>query len=541
MQLLEMNLHLIACTKRTWMEQHCIRHTELPGASRLFADLLYHFDRVERFYPHAPFDPDSYNKAAQQILYPAARRAALVAALSRTNPGNPSLEKLAEPHAVAVVTGQQVGLFGGPLYTIFKALAAVKLARRLCDEGSCAVPVFWFATEDHDLEEINQAWTYDRAHHPIALTTSSANPLSGPVGPIPLRDIPMEELRKSLAGMPFADEAMALAESCYKDGETFGSAFRKLVEELLRPYGMLFLDPLDPAIREIAAPFLSRALALSPELVATVQERSAELEAAGYHSQVHLEADASLFFTLEGGRRTVLKRNNGGHFNDYTLEELQARPELLSPNALLRPVMQDFLLPTVAYLGGPAELAYFAQSEPLYQTLLGRMPVVSHRASFTLFDSRATKLTKHYELGLKDITVPDVDLREKMARHLVPDGITKQFSASRAAVEAELEKLKTSVAGFDRGIDKAFAKSGSKILYQLGKMERKTAREAMRRDARAGTDEQYLHNLIYPHRHLQERIYGILPFLATHGMDLVSRIYDCVEPGCPDHQVLFVD
>jgi bacillithiol biosynthesis cysteine-adding enzyme BshC len=522
------------------MEQHCIRHTELPGASRLFADLLYRFDRVERFYPHAPYDPESYAQAAQQIVYPADRRAALVAALRQTNPANPSVDKLAQPDTVAVVTGQQVGLFGGPLYTIFKALAAIKLARTLSDRGVCAVPVFWFATEDHDLVEINQSWAYNAAHEPVSFATSAVNPANGPVGNIPLQDIPLDALRRTLTGMPFAAEAVALAESAYKDGESFGSAFRKLVEQLLQPYGMIYLDPLDPAIRQIAAPFLSRALGLSKSLVAAVQERTRELEAAGYHGQVHLESKASLFFTLEGGKRTALKRN-GVLFNEHTLESLQARPELLSPNAILRPVMQDYLLPTVAYLGGPAELAYFAQSEPLYRTLLGRMPVVAHRASFTLFDRRAVKLTRRYELGLKDIAVPDVDLREKMARHLVPEGITRQFGITRAAVDCELNKLAASIHGFDPGLEKTFEKSRSKVLYQIGKMERKTAREALRRDTRAAADAQYLHDLVYPHRHLQERMYGILPFLATHGMDLVSRIYECVEPTCPDHQVLSVD
>jgi bacillithiol biosynthesis cysteine-adding enzyme BshC len=522
------------------MEQHCIRHDQLPGASRLFADLLYHYDRVSHLYHHAPYDPDSYLAAAKEIVYPADRRAAIVAALRQSNPNNPSIDKLANPNTVAVVTGQQVGLFGGPLYTIFKALAAVKLAKILSDRGTCAVPVFWFATEDHDLAEINVSWAFNAAGQPESYTTKSVNPTNGPVGNIPLRDIPLDAVRQTLIGMPYADEAIALAESAYKDGATFATSFRAFVETLLKPYNMIYLDPLDPAIRQIAAPFLSRALSLSKDLVAQVQKRTQELEAAGYHGQVHLESNASLLFTLENGKRVALKRT-GETFNDRTLADLQSKPELLSPNAILRPVMQDFLLPTVAYLGGPAELAYFAQSEPLYQTLLGRMPVVSHRASFTLYSHRVAKIAKRYQLALKDIAVPDVTLRERMARQLVPENVTGQFASSRATIEAELKKLSASVKGFDPGLDKVFEKSSAKVLYQIGKMEQKTAREAMRRDARATADAEYLHNAIYPHRHLQERMYGILPFLATYGMDLVERIYECVEPTCPDHQVLTVD
>jgi bacillithiol biosynthesis cysteine-adding enzyme BshC len=522
------------------MEQHCIRHTELPGASRLFGDLLYHFDRVQRFYPHAPYDPDSFRIAAQQIVYPADRRAAIVAALGASNPNNPSIDKLAKPSTVAVVTGQQVGLFGGPLYTIFKALAAVKLAKQLSDQGTCAVPVFWLATEDHDLAEINQSWAFNAQMQPVSFSTASVNPPGGPVGNILLRDIPLQSLRDSLIGMPYSEEAIALAESAYQDGETFGSAFRKLVEQVLQPYGMIFLDPLDPALRAIAAPFLSRALTLSQDLVAQVQTRTRELEAAGYHGQVHLEPNASLFFSLEGGKRTPIKRKDDT-FNGQPLPAFLAKPELLSPNAILRPVMQDFLLPTVAYLGGPAELAYFAQSEPLYQTLLGRMPVVAHRASFTLLDRRAGKLVARFGLNLPDVTVPDVNLREKLARRLVPDNLTAHFSATEGVVDNELSRLAALLQGFDPGLEKALAKSRSKILYQIGKMERKTAREALRRDSRATSDAQYLHDLIYPHRHLQERMYGLLPFLAAHGPSIIETIYNCVEPACPDHQVLTLD
>ena len=522
------------------MEQHCIRHTELPGASRLFGDLLYRFDRVERFYPHAPYDPVSLERAAREVLYPDDRRAAVTAALRELNPDCASLDAFAKPGTVAVVTGQQVGLFGGPLYSVFKALAAVRSAKALSDRGVCAVPVFWLATEDHDLAEINQFWAFGGDQSPEALKTSALNPLNGPVGPIAMHDVPLDALRARLRGLPFADEAFDLVASCYREGDSFGGAFRKLMGELLRPYGVIFVDPLAPALRNVAAPFLARALRMSGDLVHGVRERSRELEAAGYHAQVHLESNASLLFLLDGGKRTALKRTEKG-FNEFTPDELAVRAAALSPNALLRPVMQDFLLPTAGYLGGPAELAYFAQSRPLYDALLGRMPMVGHRASFTLLDARAAKLTARYGIGLKDIATPDVSLRETMAARLVPAGLTEKFSAARSDVEKQLDALSAAVRGFDPGLEKAVGKSRAKMLYQVAKLERKTAREAMRRDQQAAADAQYLHDLVYPHRHLQERFYGVIPFLARHGMDLIDRVYECVRPECPDHQVLSVD
>lgn len=503
----------------------CIRHTELPGASRLFADLVYHYDRVAPFYAHAPYDPASFAAAARQIDYPVERRAALLAALAEQNPGNPSLAVLARPEAVAVVTGQQVGLFSGPCYSIFKALSAIRLAENLTAQGIPAVPVFWLATEDHDLVEINQAWVFNAAHEVVGLKTAAVNPLGGPVGPIPVGEAPLDELAAALAGLPYADEVMAMVRDCYAPGATFGGAFRALAQKLLAPWPILFLDPLAPAIRAIGAPLLEQAVARAPELNAALLERNAELAAADYHSQVHVEAGSSLLFSLAGGRRTPWKGE-------------AVEPALLSPNALLRPVLQDYLLPTVAYFGGPAELAYFAQSQVLYQRLLGRMPVMLHRAGFTLLDDRTAKILSRYGLSVTDTLIHETGLRERLAAKLIPPDITGKVTGLRTNLSQQVETLFAEVRALDPTLEKVLAKGRAKMLYQLEKMERKTARQALRRDEQAQRQAAYLHHSLYPHRHLQERFYSVLPFLAQHGPDLIERIYAHVEVGCPDHQVL---
>jgi len=152
------------------MECTCVRHTDLPHTTKLFADFVYHFDRVHQFYAHAPFDPAGYAAAAAEIDFPDERRAALVAALRDQNGESESLDRLTRPGTVAVVTGQQVGLFSGPAYTIYKALTAIKMARQLTERGIPAVPIFWLATEDHDFAEVNQFWTFDPGHSPVELT-----------------------------------------------------------------------------------------------------------------------------------------------------------------------------------------------------------------------------------------------------------------------------------------------------------------------------------------------------------------------------------
>ena len=514
------------------MPSHCIRHTALPGSSKLFTDLLYHFDKVADFYDHAPFDPESYRKAAK-FDFPDARRAQLVRALAESNPGNPSLDKLAQSGTLAVVTGQQVGLFSGPAYTLYKVLTAVRLAKHLDGQGIPAVPVFWLATEDHDLLEINQAWAFGADQQPVEFTTTATNPKLGPVGGIVIEHPPLAELRAVLDTLPFGAEISELVQKAYAPGSSFGAAFRALMADLLEPYGVLFVDPMRPEIRELMAPLLAHAAGLAPKLMADLATRNTELTERGYHTQVHVDADTSLFFVLEDGKRTPLRK-----FGVERLEDLKTRPEALSPNALLRPVMQDYMLPTIAYVGGPAELAYFAQSQVLYHALLGRMPVMVPRAFFTLLDERADSLLTRYGLSIADFHPGPQALKERMAAKLVPPSLKHEVAAAKASVTASLNSLSSQLIAFDPSLAKALAKSQAKIVYQLEKMERKTARETLRRDERATTAAAELAAVVYPHNHLQERFYSILPFLAKYGPDLVGRIHDSIHVGCADHQLL---
>lgn len=524
------------------MQPACIRHTDLPGTSRLFADYSYHFDKVAAFFGHDPRDPASLKRAASEVRYPDDRRAALAAALKAQNGDGDSLRRLAEPGTVAVVTGQQVGLFTGPAYTIYKALTVAALARQLTESGTPAVPIFWLATEDHDFPEIDHAWVFDGAGESVLTRVTPPREFAGkprPAGTVPIADLPMEHLRTALAPFPFANEVVAAVQDAYLPGApgeaaTMGSGFRKLLKRILSKLDLLYLDPLDPAIRKIWAPAVVDALNAAPRLKARLLDRAKELTAAGYHAQVHVEAKTSLFFLLEDGERKSLRRG------DSEYADLANRATDVSPNALLRPVLQDYLLPTVAYIGGPGELAYLAQSQVLYEELLGRMPVVISRSGFTLLDAKSSKLLERYGLATAQAFVPQDALRERISTALVPDSVTRSLDTATEGVAKQIDRLKTELEVFDPTLAAALGKSQTKILYQMGKIGRKTAREAMRRDQRAEADARHLSSILFPHRHLQERFYSILPFLAQHGMDLVDRIYDTIEVDCPDHRVITV-
>jgi len=497
---------------------------------------------VARYYNGWPGDPDSFVRAANALNYPSERRAALVEALRGQNEGNPSLDLLAKPGTVAVVTGQQVGLFSGPSYTVYKALTAARLARQLSDQGIPAVPIFWLATEDHDFAEVNHAFVFNGSYEPVRLEVASPE-TARPVGGIALANPPIDQLLAALGSFPFGEEIASLVSDSYAPGATMGEAFERLLRRLLDKWGVLFVDPLNPALRRIAAPLLSDALQHANDLKRDLIERNADLMKSGYHAQVHIEPQTSLFFLLEDNHRVSLRRQNGDYVSKdrvYSVAELADRAEQLSPNALLRPVVQDYLLPTVAYVGGPAELAYMAQSQVLYQRLLGRMPVMLARSGFTILEHRAAKLLDRYGLNVPALFHPEAAVKEQIASKLVPALLVNEFEAVRQKTAQSLDKLRTELVQFDPTLADALKRSQNKMLYQLSKMEAKAEREALRRDGRASEEARYLMHLIYPEKHLQERFYSILPFLARHGTGLLDTIYDHVHLDCPDHKILVV-
>ncbi len=531
------------------MNVACIPHSQIPGTSALFRDYLYRFDRVERFYAHPP-ELSATARAAREIELAPDHRASLGKALRSQNEGccdetTVHLDALGEPDTVVVATGQQVGLFGGPALALYKALTAIKIAAKLSEDGLRAVPVFWLATEDHDLAEVDHAWALDAAGEPVRLGSKGEAGPNQPVGGVRFSDAGVAELRSALKGYAFGDEVSDLVEQHYRPGATYGEAFKGFFRSVLGKRGLIFLDPTQREIRELSAPLIRRALSTASELTGALLERDGELEEAGYHRQVLVEESTSLVFLVEDGQRLPLRRQDGGYSigrrkfsSDELIARLDADSQAFSPNALLRPVVQDHLLPTVVYVGGPAELAYQAQSAVLYDRLLGRAPVLMPRSFVTLLDGASSKLLDRTGLGVPDCFAPSAELREKIAGRLTPPSLKQAFETQGSRVEQALAELGGELESFDRSLSDAFSRSRRKIAYQLEKMRAKAARESLRRDERAASEAHRLGQWLYPNRGLQERTLCYPALAAQFGPGLVESIYSDIAPECPDHQVL---
>ncbi len=525
------------------METHCLRLDQLPGASRLILDYSYQFQNLAEFYRYAPYQPESLAEAARAVQYPPERRERVAAALRAQNPGSPLIARLRQPDAVVVATGQQVGYLGGPAYTIYKALTAIQVANQLEAEGIPAVPVFWLASEDHDLAEVDHAWLFDAHRQPIRHQAERVEAGNSPVGNRLAPKLDPEALRSAFTHLPFGEDIALLAADAYDGNRSYTQAFRSLVERVLGSRQILFLDPLDPAIREASAPLLAEAVRHFAQLAPEVHARTERIHAAGYHAQVHLEADSSFFFLLENGERLPLKARNGGFLmgkRSISTAELASKAAQISPNALLRPVLQDYLLPTACLVGGPAEIAYLSQSGPLYEALLGRQPVFLPRSGFTLFDEHAARRASGYRLRMADFFVPESAFMERLAHTRIPPELLNQMERLSAQASHLLDEMRRDLLGFDPTLAKATERSQKRVVYQFQKMERKTAREIARREDRVREDATYLRGLIFPEKHLQERLYSMLPFLAVHGLGLVDTIAGQVHENCPDHHVVVV-
>jgi bacillithiol biosynthesis cysteine-adding enzyme BshC len=508
----------------------------LPHQPKLFLRFLDAFSGVNQFYPHAP-SLESIKKVAGSLEYPDDRRREVAAVLRETNAAlgaseatERNIERFAGG-AVAVVSGQQVGLFGGPAYAFYKALSALRVAEELTASGIDAVPVFWMATEDHDLDEVRHVGWFHAGKLNRFELPSDGTP-GRPVGQVKLGPA-VEDLAAKAAELLTGTNSPAIAKylrGSYTAGESYGSAFGKLFARVFAASGLILLDPLDARLHRIAAPVYRKALENRERLNAALLQRDKDLEAAGFAPQVKVTPETTLLFQIKDGIRQPItfvrghdheagsyKSGDESWSQDAALRLAEAAPETLSPNALLRPVVQDFLLPTVAFSAGPAEISYLAQSEVLYRGVLGRMPVLLPRADFTILDAKADKLLQKYQLCIENVWGGPQQLRKQMESVSLPKQLAEDFDKKKALIETTLGELGADIQKLDATLAGAVETTREKMAFQLTKLREKTGRALDERAGLIAEHSDFLENLLYPGRVLQSRELSLLPFLAQWG------------------------
>ena len=539
------------------MKAQCVPQNQIPHTTRLFSDFLACSPSVRQFYPRSPHFGDWFRAEATQIRYDVDRRRQVADILERQNrnwgASPKTLHNIARLRggACTLVTGQQVGLFGGPLFSIFKALTAVKLADEASSAGVECVPVFWLATQDHDLEEIHRVAMPRQDFSLQTLTATTQAGTDAPVGSIAFGG-EIEPLVNQAAELLGDSEATTFLRESYRPGETFGSAFARLFTRLFANWGVILLDAADPAVNHVAQPIYQAAVEHAVDLNQKLLARDRELEQAGYHQQVKVTPASTLLFALQNGARTPVHQliRNGQALPDFSigqerisrqelLRRIAARPEDFSANVLLRPIKQDYLLPTLAYTGGAAEVAYFAQIDPLYRFYQRPAPVIWPRAGFTILDKEASESLQRHALGLEDCFRGKNHVVRKILL-AEPGRAGVLLAGMRQRIDQEFDEMKPSLASMDVSLGASAETIRRKLLHRVASLHSKFVSFEVRRNASLDREVSHLLDCCYPNSNLQERELGVHSLLARHGLSLLDTLYDCIDPEILAHRIVRV-
>lgn len=534
---------------------------KIPHQSRLFLDYLKDPVALRRFYPSAVRFHHELPQRVPEVLgaYKVDRNKvcdALAAMNRRWSAGDATLDNiktLRESDCIAVVSGQQAGLFTGPLYTIHKAISAVKLAGCLRQRNTKAVPVFWIAAEDHDFAEVAKAEIIGRDCQLKHVDVSTDLHREGqPVGHVTLDhsiNLAVDQLFELLPNSEFAADIKALVKNAWQPGRGYVDSFATMMTSLLGQYGLIFLDPLDPELKRLAAPLYSEAARRAPEIATALEQRSKELESAGYHAQVLATANSfPLFLHDAEGKRHAVQRVENGKYRakvvdeEHTAEELAAmaleKPERFSPNVTLRAVVQDYLLPTIAYHGGAAEIAYFAQTAEVYRVLERPATPILPRSSMTMIERHTGRLLEKYDLSLTDFFEGLEPVMKRVVEEHLSADTAKMFANAEENMNRELDRLRQELESVDPTLASALDNGRKKINYQLDGLRTRFVRAQMTRDDAAHRQLQRAFDQIYPNKDLQERHINITSLLARHGTYVIEWIFNAINLGSDEHQIV---
>lgn len=539
------------------MELSSIPYSKLPRTSALFLDYVSKFDRVSQFYNGSPYQFSSYSSLAGQLKFGAEARTRITEILTAQNktfgssgPAFENIERLGKPDTFAVVTGQQVGLLGGPAFTLYKALTAVKLAQNLTERGLNSVPVFWLATEDHDLEEVARTATLDDESNLIELKDSGDRPAPhSPVGRVKFTEQIVTALNKLENALPpgqSRDQVLRDLRECYQSGTGWGSAFGQFLAKVFSNWGVVLLDPMDEGVDRLRTHIFQEAISLAGDLKQRLQKRSETLVQSGYGAQVFVGDDSTLIFMVREGNRTALHERGGQFFLDGTgaipvaeLKKLAAhQPLTFSPNALLRPFVQDTLLPTIAYVAGPSELAYLAQSQVIYTELRRPQPVIFPRAGFTLVDARSKRLMEKYRVAVEDVWQGEEHLRRTIAANGFAEGWSERLDQTEASLTQLLEKLRKDVEAIDPTLLDTLKHTEEKMKHQMDQLKGKISRAALGKSDLLARHEQALLRFLLPRKQLQEREVAGAYFLGRAGYELLNRLLAHIQIESSNHLVV---
>jgi bacillithiol synthase len=529
-----------------------------PWIRPLAADYAFDYARVADFFAGNPEDPAAWRDAIARTQRHPRDRAGIAAILQaqQQRRGAPAeaiaaAAQLGNAQTVAVVTGQQAGLFGGPLFTLLKALTALRLAERVRDEhGAPAVAIFWIDSEDHDWDEVKSCTVLDGdlAVRPL----SAGNPPAahhGPVASVRLDDAitaTVAELEAALPPTEFSAQMLDGLRRAYRPGTGMADAFAQWIEQVLGRRGLIVYDASDPAAKPLAVKVFERELAHPGETSRLAKAAGAALESRGYHAQVTPQDDGVALFHLNAGREPI--RRDGASFivgdrsesADALLGRVRTEPQRFSPNVLLRPLVQDTLFPTVCYVAGPNELAYLGQLGKVYEAFGIPMPLMQQRASATIVDANAMRFLSKHDLPFESLRAQDEAALNALLESQLPPSVEGSLHDALRAIEERMSVVAEEVPQIDPTLEGAARSTLTRMLDDLKKLHAKIIQAAKRKDDTLRRQYHHARAQVFPGGHPQEREIGFVYFLNKYGPTLVDRLSDELPLDMGTHWVVTI-
>jgi bacillithiol biosynthesis cysteine-adding enzyme BshC len=532
----------------------------LPRLPLLVDDYFHDYRKVREFFDGDFRDAAAYKRQTERTLARRLPREELAAVLREQNQtygcGPRTLEHieaLEGEQACAVVTGQQAGLFSGPLYTIYKALTATKLAGRLSQNGpGKVVPVFWLASDDHDLAEIDHIVLLDKDNRleEIRCRMPSGDlkiPASALALPPEIADC-LGQLADLTQETEFKTDIIAALSEAYRPGRGWVGAFARWMTRLFPAQGLIFIDASHPRLKELGGEVFYREITEESAATPPALAASRKLREAGYEDQVHLHEGILNIFYAERERRSV--QWDGQAFQIKELRETLSKEDLLalakekpflfSPNVLLRPIYQDTLLPTVACVCGPGEIAYFAQLKGVYEKFGLPMPVIYPRKSLTVVERKIDRILALYSLGVPDLWGGADGIIRRLAENGIPESLGRALSLAASHLEQDFESLVRDIAAFEPTFKESAHLARRKMDQQLRFLEKKIVRAAKKRNDVEVGQIRKAGDYLYPNGHLQERVFNVVPYLLKYGPAFMEKLDEAIDLDVHDHQILTI-
>lgn len=541
-----------------------IKFNDIIGGNRLFCDYTEGSDALRPFFSSNPASESDYRELCSAIAARSYRREELCDVLVNQNrrwlkcSGHDggktfsNIERLRDPECCAVVTGQQTGLFGGPLYTLYKAITAIRLAGVMQERLSApVVPVFWIESEDHDFEEATVTTVLDGRGLPERIAYQPANRVEGlPVSSVVI-EREMEEALKALdSALPrteWKDALVELIKCSFAEGTGYLDAFASFIYALLGDRGLILVTPSDEKLKEMSLPLFRREIETAPASAGLIVESGERLGSLGMHAQINVKSGRVSLFHHDPARRPIyfedglfsIENAGSARSRDEMLELLDRSPSSFSTTVSLRSLMQDFLFPTLAYVAGPGEISYWAQLGGLYRHFGIPEPVVYPRMSLTILEEKHGKVLEKYGIGIEEaLHDQGRAIEEKISRSLPADFIDR-IGQSRASIEEAVRELQRDAVAIDANLEPAFRHFAGKLDSQWDGLARKMQDAWSAKDTIVKSHKEKVRNSLFPGGALQERTLNPVSFLVKYDRAFIESLFTVpsIEPPW-NHQII---